>query len=63
MLKVVDLKGDSDLLIKNIKNKWDRTKIQSQMRDKKFFVKHWDGRKIKYSKSLFKQRKMSAENI
>jgi len=63
MLKVVDLKGDSDLLIKNIKNKWDRTKIQSQMRDKRFFVKHCDVKKIKYSKSLFKQRKMSAENI
>ena len=50
MLKVVDLKGDSDLLIKNIKNKWDRTKIQSQMRDKRFFVKHCDVKKIKYSK-------------
>ena len=63
MLKVVDLKGDSDLLIKNIKNKWDRTKIQSQMRDKRFFFIFCDVKKIKYSKSLFKQRKMSAENI
>lgn len=63
MLKVVDLKGDSELLIKSIKNKWDRLKQQVQVRDKRFYIKPCDIRKIKRSKSLFKQRRMSKDNM
>lgn len=58
MIKVV---GDFDSMIKNIKNKWDRTGIQQLMRNGRYFVKRSAVRRMKRSKSLFLQRKWSAE--
>lgn len=63
MLHVVDLKGDGELLLKNIKAKWDRLKYQQKVRDSRFFIKKNIQKRIKKSIAICREKKRAEDAL
>ena len=54
---------ESETIIRNAKNKWDKLKLAQKMRSRRYFVKPNVVRKKKRMNSLYIKRKKSQEDL
>ena len=54
---------ESEMLIRNAKNKWEKSKIVQKMRAARYYVKPNVMRRRELSSSLYLQRRRSLEDV
>ncbi len=57
------MEDESEMLIRNAKNKWEKSKIVQKMRAARYYVKPNVMRRRELSSSLYLQRRKSLEDV